>query len=108
MPQYVKHEKLNNWICDFENLAKPESVHICDGSEREYDFLIKSMIENGACTELNSDLYSDSVLFRSDPSDVARVESRTYISTKKQESVGPTNNWVESGMENRFRNYTAS
>lgn len=97
MTQYVKHQKLNNWICDFENLAKPEKVHICDGSKHEYDFLIKSMIESGACTKLNSDLYPDSVLFRSDPSDVARVESRTYISTKKQESVGPTNNWVESG-----------
>ncbi len=91
----IKHAGLKKWIEDFAALATPEKIHVCSGSKEEYDSLINQMVESGLATRLNEEKKPHSVLFRSDPSDVARVEKRTYISSLKQEDAGPTNNWIE-------------
>ena len=91
----IKHAGLKKWIEDFAALATPEKIHVCSGTKEEYDSLINQMVESGLATRLNEEKKPHSVLFRSDPSDVARVEKRTYISSLKQEDAGPTNNWIE-------------
>ena len=88
----VKNNKLNNWIKEVSDLCLPDDVYVCDGSKEEYDLMINKLIEGGIAIPL--DKRPNSFLFRSDPSDVARVEDRTYISTPSQEDAGPTNNWV--------------
>ena len=89
----TKHAKLNAWIEEIQAMVKPENVVLCDGSQAQYDKLIKEMVESGLATKLNQEKLPGCYLFRSDASDVARVEDRTYISSKKQEDAGPTNNW---------------
>lgn len=88
----VQNARLNNWVKEVSDLCRPESVYWCDGSREEYDHLMKQMVAGGAATPLAK--RPNSVLFRSQPSDVARVEDRTYISTATREDAGPTNNWV--------------
>jgi phosphoenolpyruvate carboxykinase (GTP) len=88
----VKNNKLNEWIREVSDLCLPDDVNVCDGSKEEYDLMIKKLIDGGIAIPL--DKRPNSFLFRSDPSDVARVEDRTYISTPSQEDAGPTNNWV--------------
>ncbi len=90
----VRHEKLSNWVREVAELCQPKSVHWCDGSRAEYDSLMSEMVKSGAAIALKK--RPNCHLFRSDPSDVARVENRTFIGTKKQEDAGPTNNWVET------------
>jgi phosphoenolpyruvate carboxykinase (GTP) len=89
----TKHAKLNAWIEEIQAMVKPENVVLCDGSQAQYDNLIKEMVESGLATKLNQEKLPGCYLFRSDASDVARVEDRTYISSEKQEDAGPTNNW---------------
>jgi len=91
----VQHVKLNAWVKEVANLCRPESVHWCDGSQEEYDRLMKQMVAGGMAIPLAN--RPNSFLFRSDPSDVARLESRTYISTARKEDAGPTNNWIDPG-----------
>jgi len=88
----VQHAKLNGWVKEAADLCRPESVHWCDGSREEYDRLMKQMVAGGMATPLAK--RPNSVLFRSQPSDVARVEARTYISTANRDDAGPTNNWI--------------
>jgi phosphoenolpyruvate carboxykinase (GTP) len=88
----VQNEKLKKWIEEVRQMCTPESVYWCDGSKREYNALMTRMVENGAAVRLRK--RKNSFLFRSDPSDVARVESRTFISSPKQIDAGPTNNWI--------------
>ncbi len=91
----VKHQKLNQWVDEIAALTTPDAIHWCDGSQEEYDRLIKCAVEEGIATELNSTKLPNCHLFRSDPSDVARVENRTYIAAKTKEAAGPTNNWID-------------
>jgi len=93
MTYKMKNEKLNKWVSEISNLCKPDKIYWCDGTKQEYDSLMKEMVASGSATPLKK--RPNSFLFRSDPSDVARVEARTYISTKTQDEAGPTNNWVD-------------
>ena len=90
----VRHEKLNQWVREVADLCEPASVYWCDGSKAEYDTLMSQMVKSGMATELAK--RPNCHLFRSDPSDVARVEARTFIGTDKQEEAGPTNNWIQA------------
>ena len=88
----VKNEKLKNWVKEVSGMCTPDTVYWCDGSKKEYNSLMSQMEESGMAIKLKK--RKNSFLFRSDPSDVARVENRTYISTPSQSEAGPTNNWV--------------
>lgn len=92
MSYEVKHAGLQSWVNETAALCLPDSIHWCDGSQQEYDTLMAQMVASGMATRLVK--RPNSYLFRSDPSDVARVEARTFISTADQEDAGPTNNWV--------------
>jgi len=88
----VKNEKLNKWIAEVADLCRPDDIYICNGSKEEYDSMMEKMISSGSAVPLRK--RPNSFHFRSDPSDVARVEDRTYISTAFRDDAGPTNNWV--------------
>ncbi len=88
----MRNEKLNNWVREVANLCQPDNVYWCDGSKEEYASLMAQSVAEGRAIPLKK--RPNSSLFRSDPSDVARIEARTFISTRKQDDAGPTNNWI--------------
>ena len=90
----VKNPNLKKWINKVKKLCKPQSVYVCDGSKAEYDKLMNVCVESGLAIKLNEKKKPGSFLFRSDPSDVARVEKRTFIASRRESSAGPTNNWA--------------
>ena len=93
--ELTQHPGLIDWVSEVAALCTPDAVHWCDGSQAEYDQMIQIMVDSGTATRLNESKRPGSVLVLSDPSDVARVEDRTFICSTKQEDAGPTNAWAD-------------
>ncbi len=91
----TKNKDLLKWVEEVTALCKPDSVYWCDGSQAEYDTIIKGCVDSGLAIALNPEKKPGCYLFRSHPTDVARVETRTFIASKNKEDAGPTNNWVD-------------
>ncbi|HKN19576.1 MAG TPA: phosphoenolpyruvate carboxykinase (GTP), partial [Dissulfurispiraceae bacterium] len=95
MNDLTKNNKFNSWIREVADLCQPEDTYVCDGSKEEYKRMIDMLLKSGTAIPLEK--RAGSFLFRTDPSDVARIEDRTYISTSSREEAGPTNNWISPG-----------
>lgn len=93
--QWTHNDSLRKWIKDTAALCKPDAIWLCDGSQKEYDHLCQKMVDSGTFIRLNPAKRPNSYLARSTPDDVARVEERTFICSKKKDDAGPTNQWCD-------------
>ena len=91
----TQNEGLDLWINEIKELCQPDAIRICDGSPKEFQEMMGLLENAGVAKKLDEDLRPNSYLVRSDPADVARVESRTFICSETEEEAGPTNNWAD-------------